>query len=87
VRKLLKKPGFVPRFLVTDKLRSYASAFRRLRLICQHEQGLRKTIGRRIRISQSGDASVSCNVSSQPDPPSVSSAYTVRSSNFKFQRL
>jgi hypothetical protein len=26
----------------TDKLRSYASAFRRLRLTCRHEQGLRK---------------------------------------------
>src|SRR6516162_1489503 len=28
--------------LVTDKLRSYASAVRRLRLACPHEQGLRK---------------------------------------------
>jgi hypothetical protein len=28
--------------LVTDKLRSYASAFRRLRLTCPHEQGPRK---------------------------------------------
>jgi putative transposase len=28
--------------LVTDKLRSYAAAFRRLRLTCRHEQGLRK---------------------------------------------
>jgi len=28
--------------LVTDKLRSYASAFRRLRLSCPHEQGFRK---------------------------------------------
>jgi len=27
--------------LVTDKLRSYGSAFRRLRLSCPHEQGLR----------------------------------------------
>jgi putative transposase len=27
--------------LVTDKLRSYASAFRHLRLTCAHEQGLR----------------------------------------------
>jgi hypothetical protein len=27
---------------VTDKLRSYASPFRRLRLTCQHEQGLRR---------------------------------------------
>ena len=28
MRKLLKKQGFVPKLLVTDKLRSYASAFR-----------------------------------------------------------
>ena len=38
----LKKQGFVPKLLVTDKLRSYASAFRRLRLTCRHEQGLWK---------------------------------------------
>src|SRR5690242_17967380 len=42
MRKLLKKEGFVPKLLVTDKVRSYASAFRRLRVTCQHEQGLRK---------------------------------------------
>ena len=42
MRKPLKKQGFVPKLLVTDKLRSYASAFRRLRLTCAHEQGLRQ---------------------------------------------
>ena len=42
MRKLLKKQGFAPKLLVTDKLRSYAAAFRRLRLTCPHEQGLRK---------------------------------------------
>ena len=42
MRKLLKKQGFAPKLLVTDKLRSYASAFRRLGLSCPHEQGLRK---------------------------------------------
>ena len=42
MRKLLKKQGFVPKLLVTDRLRSYASAFRRLRLTCRHEQGLRR---------------------------------------------
>jgi transposase-like protein len=42
VRKLLKKQGFAPKLLVTDKLRSYSSAFRQLKLICPHEQGLRK---------------------------------------------
>jgi len=41
MRKLLKKQGFTPKLLVTDKLRSYAAAFHRLRLTCRHEQGLR----------------------------------------------
>jgi len=41
MRKLLKKQGFAPKVLVTDKLRSYAAALRRLRLTCRHEQGLR----------------------------------------------
>jgi putative transposase len=40
--KLLKKQAFAPKLLVTDKLRSYASAFRRLCLTCPHEQGLRR---------------------------------------------
>ena len=42
MRKLLKKQGFAPRLPVTDKLRSYASAFRRLGLSCPHQQGLRQ---------------------------------------------
>ena len=42
MRKLLKKQGFAPKLLVTDKLRSYGSAFRQLGLTCPHEQGLRR---------------------------------------------
>jgi putative transposase len=42
MRKLLRKQGFVPKLLVTDKLRSYGSAFRQLQLTCPHEQGLQK---------------------------------------------
>src|ERR1700756_4891634 len=42
MRKLLKKQGFTPKLLVTDKLRSYSSACRHLRLTCPHQQGLRK---------------------------------------------
>jgi len=42
MRKLLKKQGFAPKLLVSDKLRSYGSAFRQLKLTCPHEQGLRK---------------------------------------------
>jgi putative transposase len=42
MRKLLKKQGFAPKLLVTDKLGSYGSAFRHLRLTCPRERGLRK---------------------------------------------
>ena len=52
MRKLLKKLRFAPRLLVTDKLRSYASAFRRLRLTCLRAQGSERTTGPRIRISR-----------------------------------
>ena len=36
MRKLLKKQGFAPRLIVTDKLRSYASAIRELGLSARH---------------------------------------------------
>src|ERR1700758_2083484 len=42
MRKLLKKQGFAPEVLVTDKLRSYAAAKSEMRLCARHEQGLRK---------------------------------------------
>ena len=38
--KLLRKQGFAPRTVVTDKLRSYRAAFNDLHLTCRHEQGL-----------------------------------------------
>jgi hypothetical protein len=40
--KLLRKHGFTPRPVVTDKLRSYGAAFPDLHLTCRHDQGLRK---------------------------------------------
>src|SRR5580658_806173 len=41
MRKLLRKRGFAPKLLTTDKLGSYASAFRHLGLTCPHQQRLR----------------------------------------------
>jgi putative transposase len=41
MRKLLKRQCFASTVIVTDKLKSYASAFRQLRLTARHEQGLR----------------------------------------------
>ena len=42
MRKLLRKQGFAPTLIVTDKLRSYGAAFRELHLTCRHDQGLHK---------------------------------------------
>ena len=42
MRKLLKKQGFAPAIIVTDKLRSYGTAIRLLALSVRHEQGLRR---------------------------------------------
>jgi transposase-like protein len=42
LRKLVKKQGFAPKRVTTDKLRSYGAAFRHLGLTCQHDQGLRQ---------------------------------------------
>jgi len=72
MRKLLKKQGFAPKLLVTDKLRSYAAAFRRLRLTCRHEQGLRKN----NRAENSHQAVRRRERSSRLDPHNVSSACT-----------
>ncbi len=42
MRKLLKRQSVAPAVVVTDKLRSYASAFAELALTANHEQDLRK---------------------------------------------
>src|ERR1700758_4447748 len=41
LRKLLRRQGFVPTVIVTDKLRSYGAALRELGFSRRHEQGLR----------------------------------------------
>ena len=41
MRKLIRKQGFAPEVMVTDKLASYGSARRSLGLCGRHEQGLR----------------------------------------------
>ena len=40
--KLLKKHGFAPKVVVTEKLRSYGAARRELGLLARHEQGMRR---------------------------------------------
>jgi hypothetical protein len=71
MRKLLKKKGFAPKLLVTDKLSSYGAAFRQLRLTCPHERGLRKNNRAENSHQSCGDESAKCSDSSRLDPPSV----------------
>ena len=73
MRKLLKKQGFAPATIVTDKLRSYGTAIRLLALSAQHEQGLGRTIGQKIHISRCDDESERCSGSNRPRPRSGSS--------------
>ena len=40
IRKLLKKHGFAPTRVTTDKLRSYGAAFKEIGLSADHEQGI-----------------------------------------------
>jgi transposase-like protein len=42
MRKVLKKQGFAPDVLVTDKLRSYGAAKSEIGLSARHDQGLRQ---------------------------------------------
>ena len=42
MRKLLRKQGFAPTVVTTDRLRSYGAAFAEIGLAARHEQGLRK---------------------------------------------
>ena len=42
LRKLMKKLGFAPRLLVTDKLPSYGAAKAEIGMTARHEKGLRK---------------------------------------------
>jgi transposase-like protein len=57
LRKLLRRQGFVPTAIVTDKLRSYGAALREIGLSRLHEQGLRaNNRAENSRISRFDDA-------------------------------
>jgi putative transposase len=76
MRKLLKKQGFAPDVMVTDKLRSYSAAKAEMGLSTRHEQGLRKNNRAGIRISRRHGVSARCSASNLPDQPSASCPFT-----------
>jgi IS1 family transposase len=76
MHKLLKKQGFPPAMLVTDKLRSYGVARSEMGFSARHEQGCARTIAPRIRINRLDDASGRSSVPNRPDQPSASCPFT-----------
>ena len=71
MRKLLKKQGFAPATIVTDKLRSYGSVCLPSRL--SMSKACERTIGQKIHISRCDDESERCSGSNRPRPRSGSS--------------
>ena len=68
MRKLLKKQGFAPATIVTDKLRSF-----RLPSRLSMSKACERTIGQKIHISRCDDESERCSGSNRPRPRSGSS--------------
>ncbi len=82
LRKLLKRQGFVPTVIVTDRLRSYSAALQVIGFSGRHEQSLRannraenshQPVRRRERKMQSTTSST-CSDTSSAAPPSAASA-------------
>ena len=76
MRKLLKKQGFAPAVLVTDKLRLMARQSPRSDCRPAMSRGCARTIGPRIRINRHDGASARCSASNHPDQPSASCPLT-----------
>jgi len=76
-KQLLRGLQYVPRVIVTDKVRSYGVAQRQLLLGVEHRQSryLNKS-GPRTRIDRRDDESGRCNGSNRPNKPRTSSPLT-----------
>jgi transposase-like protein len=79
MHKLLKKQGFAPDALVTDKLRSYGAVKSEIDCRLTTTRAYARTIGLRIRISRHDDASARCSVSNRQDQPKSSCQFMPRS--------
>lgn len=78
VRNLLKRQGYVPASIVTDRLRSYGAALRQMGLAERQVTGAAQTIGRRFRINRTGAENGSKFGSSHQARRSASSRPTLR---------
>ena len=73
IRKLLKKHGFAPTRVTTDKLRSYGAAFKEIGLSADHEQGAYQNNRAEVSHQPLRRRDARCSGSNRRDPPSASS--------------
>ena len=78
-KKLLKGLQYVPRVIVTDKLRSYGAAKRKILPGVEHHQSRYLNNGRRSRTSRRDDENGRCSASSRHGMPSGSFLARARS--------
>jgi hypothetical protein len=74
MRKLMRKQGFAPKKVVTDKLRSCHAAFSTSGFLVIMSRACDRTIGPRVRTRWCDDESASCSASNHRATPSDSSA-------------
>src|SRR6201993_3940747 len=67
LRKLLRRQGFVPTVIVTDKLRSYRARFAKLAFRDGMSKDCVPTTAQRTRTSQFDDENEGCKASNQPN--------------------
>ena len=85
--KLLKGCQYVPRVIITDKLKSYGAAKREILPGVEHRQSAISITGVRTRIGRHASASVACRGLNQQVMPSVSlSAYGTIAQHFRPRR-
>jgi transposase-like protein len=83
MRKLLKKQGFAPDVLVTDKLRSYGAAKSEIGLSARREQGLRRaSCHRSLNLSWDFQSSRGPNLVRVTTPPPALSESAVGRGEF-----
>ena len=73
MRKLLRKQGFAPKMVVTDKLRSYGAASTTSGWRATMNRDFARTIGPRTPTRWYDDESARCSAPNRLDPPSASS--------------
>jgi len=80
LRKLLRRQGFVPSVIITDKLRSYGAALREIDFSGLHEQGLRANNCAENSHQPFVDENERCKASNLPNHLSASLQFMQRSS-------